>query len=73
MSTNPGMTVLPETSISRALPGMSTVPLAPTPTIRLSRITMSPFSMISFPFMVTMRAPRSATTPSGLSFTAVIR
>ena len=66
------MIVFPLTSIVRAPAGIETLPRAPMPTMRLSFTTMSPFGMISSPFIVMMRAPRSATTPRGLSFCAVI-
>ena len=52
--------------------GMLTFPCGPTATMRLSRTTMSPFGMTSLPFIVRMRAPRSATVPCGLSLGTVI-
>src|SRR5574338_334080 len=67
MSTMPGMIVLPDTSMIFAPAGILTAPRRPTLSIRLSRTTMSPFSMTSLPFMVMIRAPRSATTPDGFA------
>ena len=55
----------------RALAGIGTVPLAPTPMIRLSRTTTSPEVMISSPFIVMIRAPLKTTVPRGLSFDTV--
>ena len=70
-SINPGMIVLPDTSITRAPPGTFTLPCAPTPTMRLPVTTTSPRAITSSPFMVMMRAPRSTTVPVGRSLAAV--
>src|SRR5439155_19379 len=63
MSTNPGMIVLPLTSITRAPAGGA--PRAPTDTMRLSVTTTSPFSTTSSPFMEMIRAPCNTTVPRG--------
>jgi hypothetical protein len=71
VSTNPGTIVVPATSITRAPSG--TAPRGPTPAIRLSRTTMSAFSITSVPRIVIARAPRSTTVPCGMSRGALTR
>ena len=70
VSTKPGTTVFPATSITVAPSGTSPGP-ADTDTIRLFVTTTSAFSTISSPFMVIARAPRSTTVPRGMSRSAV--
>ena len=72
-SMNPGTMVLPVTSMTRALAGLGLDPAGPTATIRSSRITTSAFSMISRPFIVMARAPRSTRLCFGVSRRAPIR
>ena len=57
------MIVFPATSITRAPAGA--VILGPTCAMRLPVTRMSPRSITSSPFMVTRRAPRRSTEPSG--------
>jgi hypothetical protein len=63
----PGMMVLPVTSITLAADGALTLPFAPTAAMRLPVTTMSPEAICSFPFMVTMRAPLKTTVPFGFA------
>jgi hypothetical protein len=71
VSTKPGTIVFPVTSNTRASLGTSTLPRAPTATMRLSRTTTSAFSMTSLPFIVITFAPRKTETPRGVSRVAV--
>jgi hypothetical protein len=64
-STKPGMIVLPAASTTFAPVGLSTLPVGPTDTTRLSVTTTSPFSMTSSAFIVTIRAPVSTIDPRG--------
>ena len=72
MSTQPGMIVVPVTSIARAPAGIVMLPAGPTAVIRLFVTTMSPCSMTSLPFIVTMRAFFRTIEPVGRSFVVVI-
>src|SRR5688572_33057721 len=66
------MTALPLRSRTTAPAGMVTLPAGPMAVIRLSVMTMSPRSMTSAPFIVMMRALRSAMVPFGLSLSTMI-